>query len=193
MHRVYVKIVIRYLAQDKILMKKLRFLLPTLILSVAFVASADAQATRARKATAKKTTSKTIPPLDVRAAREKVDVQLSNVNDFVNKLGTIAQGLEVADADAKAGSLKPATAAKINAKKTEIVEAIRNIKQALGNLESEFRTKRILQKYLPSIEGITDLSAESEDLAITGKFVAAKDPLRQTAKKLSDTLAIMPR
>lgn len=182
------------MAQDKILMKKLRYLLPILVLSALFAVSAEAQATRSRKTTAKKTsTAKTIPPLDVRAAREKVDVQLSNVNDFVNKLGIIAQGLEVADADAKAGNLKPATAAKITAKKTEIVEAIRNIKQALGDLESEFRTKRILQKYLPNIQGITDLSTESEDLAIAGKFVAAKDPLRQTGKKLSDTLAVMPR
>ncbi len=166
------------------------------LLSIAlFSGAADAQKKPRNKSTAKKpTVTKTvIPPLDVRAAREKVDVQLSNVNDFVNKLGTIAQGLEVADADAKAGNLKPTTAAKIKAKKTEIVEAIRNIKLGLGNLESEFRTKPALQKYLPTIQGITDLAAQSEDLAIAGKFVASKEPLRDVAQKLTDTLAILPR
>lgn len=181
-------------------MKKLRFILPILVFAVLFSTVADAQAIRPRKATAKRTatakkttTTKTIPPLDVRAAREKVDVQLSNVNDFVNKLGTIAQGLEVADKDAKAGNLKPATAAKIAAKKSEIVDAIRNIKVALGNLESEFRTKTALQKYRPSIEGITELAAQSEDFALAGKFVASKDPLRTAAQKLTDTMAALPK
>ena len=130
--------------------------------------------------------------MDVRVAREKVDNQLSNVNGFANKLANIAQGLETADADAKAGRLKPATAAKIQAKEAELVEAIRNIKTGLGNLESEFRTKPLLQKYLPAIKGITDLAAQSEDLAIAGRFVAAKDPLRAVAQKLTDTLAVMP-
>jgi len=173
-------------------MKKLRFILPVIVLAL-FVTGADAQKRSSRKRTVRKpAAAKIIPPLDVRTAREKVDAQLSNVNDFENKLGTIAQGLQVADADAKAGNLKAATAAKIATKKNEIVEAIRNIKQGLGNLESEFRTKRSLQKYLPTIQGITDLAAQSEDLAIAGKFVGAKEPLRQAAKKLADTLAVMP-
>ncbi len=158
--------------------------------------SAAAQKKTTKKATAKKpaasTPVKVIPPLDVRAGREKAGNQLSNVNDFIDKLGTIAQGLEVADADAKAGRLKPATAAKINTKKAEIVEAIRNIKIGLGALESEFRTKPTLQKYLPTIQGITDLSSQAEDLAIAGRFVTAKDPLRDIAKKLTDVLALMP-
>lgn len=154
---------------------------------------ADAQRKTTKKNTTTKPPVKTVPPLDVRAAREKVDVQLSNVNDFVNKLATIAQGLEIADGDAKAGNLKPETVAKIQAKKKEIVEAIRNIKTGLLNLESEFRTKPVLQKYLPNIQGITDLAAQAEDSAIAGKFVAAKDPLRGIASKLTDTLSVLPK
>jgi len=45
---------------------------------------------------------------------------------------------------------------------------------------------------LPTIQGITDLCSQSEDSAIAGKFVAAKEPLRAISKKLSDTLALMP-
>ncbi|MEO6050915.1 MAG: hypothetical protein ABIP78_06240 [Pyrinomonadaceae bacterium] len=157
-----------------------------------FAGGASAQRKAVRKPVPKKATVKILPPLDVRAGREKVDNQLSNVNDFVNKLGTIAQGLEVADADAKAGNLSAKTAAKIEGKKNEIVVAIRNIKVALTNLESEFRTKPALQKYLVNIQGITDLAAQAEDSAIAGKFVAAKDPLREVAKKLTDTLGAMP-
>lgn len=161
-----------------------------------FTISAVAQKKTTKKPAPKKppatAPAKILPPLDVRAGREKVDIQLSNVTDFEEKLGVIAQGLEVADADAKAGNLRPATAAKIRAKKAEIVEAIRNIKVGLGILESEFRVKPALQKYLPALQGISDLSAESEDLAIAGKFVAAKDPLREIGKKLTDALALLP-
>jgi len=163
------------------------------VLSLVFLAgTADAQKKTARKTPAK-TSSTVVPPLDVRTAREKVDIQLSNANDFVNKLGNIAAGLQAADADAKAGNLRPETAAKIKDKEAELVEAIRNIRTALGNLESEFRTKPALQKYLTHVQGITDLTAQSEDLALAGKFVAAKDPLRDVTAKLTDTLAVMPR
>lgn len=164
------------------------------LIAISAVGASAQKHTTAKKTTTKKTTTpvKTIPPLDVRAGREKVDVQLSNVNDFVKKLGTIAEGLEVADKDAQAGNLKPETKAKIEAKKKEIVEAINNISIGLRNLESEFRTKPALSKYLPSLQGITDLAGQAEDSAVAGKFVAAKEPLRTIAGKLTDTLGVMP-
>jgi hypothetical protein len=165
----------------------------TLIAACAVGVSAQKHTT-AKKTTAKKSATpvKIIPPLDVRAGREKVDVQLSNVNGFVTKLTTIAQGLEIADKDAQAGNLKPETKAKIDAKKKEIVEAINNISIGLRNLESEFRTKAALSKYLPSLQGITELASQAEDSAVAGQFVAAKDPLRTIAGKLTDTLGVMP-
>lgn len=174
-------------------MKKFQYLAVGLMAIILCTGSASAQKKRPTKRPAPpRAPVILLPPLDVRVGREKVDTQFSNVNDFVNKLGTIAQGLEVADADVKAGRLKPATAAKITAKKNEIVEAIRNIKLVLGKLESEFRTKPALQKYLPAIQGITDLAAQAEDSAIAGRFIAAKEPLRDVSKKLTDTLAAMP-
>lgn len=175
-------------------MKKLRFLLPILVLSVLFVTGADAQASRPRKTTVKRTsTTKTIPPLDVRTAREKVSNQLDNMNRFIDVLGPVAQGIETLDASAKTKRMPKATLDQNEASKQKVVTAIRNFKEGLAALETEFRTKLALKKYLPSIQGISDLMAQSEDLAIAGKFVASKDPLRQTAKKLSDTLAVMPR
>ena len=175
-------------------MKHLRLVAFVVLTLVIFTGAANSQKKTTKKSRAKKpaVTKAVLPPLDVRAAREKVGNQLSNVNDFANKLGTIAQGLQVADADARAGNLKPATAAKIEEKKKEIVDAIRNIKLGLGNLESDFRTKSALQKYLPTIQGITGLAAQAEDSAIAGKFVGAKEPLRGVSQKLTDTLAVMP-
>lgn len=175
-------------------MKKLRFILPILVFAALFASAADAQTSRPRKTTVKRsTTSKTIPPLDVRAAREKVSNQLDNMNRFIDVLGPIAQGIENIDSSAKTRRLTQAALDQNEASKQKVVTAIRNFKEGLATLETEFRTKLVLKKYLPSIQGISDLMAESEDLAIAGKFVGSKDPLRQTAKKLSDTLAVMPR
>lgn len=179
--------------QDGKIMKHLQIIGLSLLSLALLTGAADAQRKTSKTPAKKPPVAKTVlPPLEVRVAREKVDNQRSNVKDFGDKLGTVAQGLEVADTDAKAGNLKPATVAKIEAKKKEIVEAIRNIKLGLGNLESDFRTKPALQKYLETIKGITDLAATAEDSAIAGKFVAAKEPLRGISQKLTDTLAIMP-
>ena len=37
------------------------------------------------------------------------------------------------------------------------------------------------------------MAAKSEDLAIAGKFVASKDPLREISKKLTDALVVIPK
>ena len=176
-------------------MKHLRSVATVLLAFVLFAVVADAQKKPVKKSSVKKASAPVtvVPPLDVRAAREKVDIQLSDVNIFIDKLALVAQNLETADADAKAGRLTAPTAEKIEGYKKGFIESIRNIKAGLSALESEFRTKAVLQKYLPTIEGITDLAANAEDSAIAGKFVAAKDPLRDITKKLTDTMAILPK
>jgi hypothetical protein len=180
--------------QEGQIMERIKIITLALFLLVFVAGTADAQKKSSRKTSTKKTsTAKVVPPLAVRTAREKVDIQLSNVNRFVDLLGPIAQGIEDLDNSAKTKPL-PKTTADTNAvNKKNVIEAIRNLRTALSNLESEFRTKLELKKYLPSIEGITDLAAGSEDSAIAGKFVASKEPLREVSKKLTDTLAAMPR
>ncbi len=176
-------------------MRPLKLVVATLITGISLAGAAEAQKKSTKKPAPKKPapTAKILPPLDVRAARDKVEIQLSNVNGFVTKLGPIAQGLETAETDRKAGKLSAKTAASIEASKSRLVDAIRGLRTGLSDLESEFRTKTALQKYLPSIQGITDLVEQSEDHAIAGKFVAAKNPLRDIAAKLTDTLAVLPR
>lgn len=181
--------------QDERVMKTVSISFASGLLLVALAGSGYAQKkTAQRSATKKPAAAQTIvPPLDVRAAREKVTIQADNVNRFVNVLGPIAQGIEDLDNSARTKPLAAKTAEKNNANKQKVIEAIRNLRAGLSVLETEFRTKTVLQKYLPSIGGITDLSAASEDSAIAGKFVASKDPLRDIAKKLADTLAVLPR
>ena len=172
-------------------MKRLQLLALTFCLLGLGVSAASAQKRTTKRPTSATTT--TVPPLEVREARDKVDTQLSNVNAWLDKFGPIALNLDSVIADEKAGKLSAPTAAKIDAAKDNIVTSIRDLKTGLTNLESQFRTTAALSKYLPMIQGITDLAAKAEDSAIAGQFVAAKDPLRDVTKKLTDTLNAMPK
>jgi hypothetical protein len=170
-------------------MKHLKRVALVMVALTVFAGVTDAQKKTPRKSTTRKpaATKSVIPPLEVRAAREKVDTQLFNINQFIDVLGPIAQDIETVDAS----TTTPMEKNEIN--KRNVVLAIRNMKAGLANLETEFRTKPVLQKYLVQIEGITDLAARSEDSAIAGRFVASKDPLRDIGRKLMDTLAVMPK
>jgi hypothetical protein len=174
-------------------MKTLKIIGFMALATVIAVSPVLAQKKSTKKPAAKKTTTTIVPPLDVRAAREKVDIQLSNVNEFLAKLAPLAANLETAIADQKAGKLKPATSDGIDKARANLVQSIHDIGMALNTLESEFRTKPALAKYLPNVQGITDLGAQSEDSASAGQFVAAKEPLRKVSQKLTDALAVMPR
>lgn len=175
-------------------MKRLQYLALGLCLVCLGASAASAQKrTTHRRTGTKTTTSTTVPPLEVRAGRDKVDTQLSNVNAWLDKFGPIALNLDAVVADEKAGKLSSSTAQKIDANRANVVASIRDLKTGLTNLESEFRTTGALAKYLPMIQGITDLAGKAEDSAIAGQFVAAKDPLRDVAKKLTDTLTAMPK
>lgn len=156
-----------------------------------FAVSADAQ--RIRRP-APRPTPKPTPAVNavVANAKHQVSNQLHNVKVFVDRMGPIAVGIENADRDAAARKLKQSDIAVNEANKKKVVAAIRALQEGLVALETDFRTKPQLAAYLPKIQGITSLCAQSEDEAIAGRFVASKDPLRDVILKLNDTLAVMP-
>ena len=175
------------------LMRTTRFLTVISLFLVSFAFSANAQKTRkpVPRATPKPTPIKTTNPV-VSAAKQQVANQLYNVNVFVDKMGPIAIAIENADKQASAGKLKKDAADANELNKKKIVAAIRGLRDGLVKLETDFRTNPQLTQYLPKIQGISTLCSQSEDSAIAGQFVASKDPLRQIALKLNDTLAVLP-
>jgi hypothetical protein len=174
-------------------MKLTKYMLLAVAAIAIFSLSGAAQST-SKRSTRKTTTPKTstLPPLEVRAARVKVSNQLANVSAFIVRLGPIAQAIETLDAEAKTKKVKKESLDKNAADKQKVVAAIRGLREGMVKLESEFRVKPILKKYLPTIQGISDLAGQSETSAIAGKFVAANAPLRTIEQKLNDTLAAMP-
>ena len=172
-------------------MKITRFVLLAVAAIAVFSIAAQAQTKRPIKKTTPVKTS-TLPPLDVRAARVKVENQFTNVKLFVERLGPIAQAIEALDAEANTKKLSKQSLDKNAADKQKVIAAIRGLRDGMVKLESEFRVKPALKKYLPTIQGISDLAGQAETSAIAGKFVAANTPLRTVQQKLNDTLTAMP-
>lgn len=176
-------------------MRKIQFGALVVISIALFAGAATAQKKTPKRPVPKKPPANKplVAPLEVRTAREKVEIQRDNVVGFADKLGPIAQSIEVLDASAAAKRLSKEGIAKNEVTKQKFIAILRNIRNDLSLLESEFRTKPVLKKYLPNVEGVTDIAASAEDLAVAGKFVASKDPLREITKKLTDALAVIPR
>ncbi len=175
-------------------MRTARLLTVFSILLVLFVASASAQRTRrpARRPAPKPTPTPVRPIVtaDITAAKQQVANQLHNVNVFVDIFGPVAVGIESRDKSAR--SLDKKGLETLDLDKRKVIAAIRGLRDGLVALETDFRTKPSLSQYLPRIQGIGTLSTQSEDNAIAGRFVAAKEPLRQIALKLNETLAVLP-
>lgn len=174
-------------------MRLIRF---TSILALAlsiFSLSANAQKRKpAPRATPKPASVRTTTNSVVSTAKLQVSNQLYNVNVFVDKIGPIAIAIEAADRDAAARKLDSKQIAANETNKQKIIAAIRGLRDGLVKLESDFRTKPQLSQYLSKIQGISGLCSQAEDSAIAGRFVASKEPLRQVALKLNDTLAVLP-
>ena len=119
---------------------------------------------------------------------EKVAIQIKNTTRFLYILGGVAKGIEDLDKDTRANR---AAREANEANKQDLLQAIRNLRAGLAALEVEFRTKDPLKRHLIHIQGITDLSGQTEDLARAGRFMDAGKPLLTVVEKLSDTLVAM--
>ncbi len=166
-----------------------------LVLAVVLIFTASAEAQKKKPATRRTTITPTTTvtnSFEVKQNAEKTAIQLKNVTSFIFKLGGIATTIEALDADAKAGKLSKLQQDKFTQQKQAVIQSIRNLKAGLAALETEFRAKPALRNYLLPIQGVTDLAAQSEDLASSGKFADSGRVLISVVEKLADTLTAMP-
>ncbi len=171
----------------------LKFTFLALVALLSFAVSTEAQ--KKKKPVTKKpttTTTVTTNALEIKEGAEKVSIQLKNVASFIYKLGGIATGIEDTDKEAKAGKLSKTALDKNAQFKQAVIQSIRNLRAGLAAMEVEFRTKPALKPYLLQLQGITELSGQSEDLAAAGRFTDSGKVLVTVVEKLADTLAAMP-
>lgn len=157
-----------------------------------FAVSANAQRTKRPVRKPPVTAAKPFVSPDEKAAKLTASNQFFNLNNYLGKFAPVAPGLDDLAKDERAGKLSKRAAADFLPTKRKISIQLRDFTTGLAALESSFRTKPTLAKYLPKIQGITDLSTASEDSAAVGKYTAARDSLRIIVQKLTDTIAVMP-
>ena len=172
-------------------LSKLAFLVLAVLL--VFTASAEAQ----KRKTTRKTTPKTTPTtstntLEVKDAANKVSIQIKNVTKFLYLLGSIANGIETTDKEAKNGKLSRTVIDTNNQNKQKVISSIIALKDGLAALETEFNSKTSLRNYAFQIQGITTLAIQSEDLAKAGRFSDSGRPFLTVVEKLADTLTALP-
>lgn len=166
-------------------------LILTFLLSI-FVVTTAAQKP---KPTTKKPAAQpatTVSAVELREGADKVSIQIKNVTKFLYSLGGIALRIEDMDKEARAKTVDKGLLDVNTANKAKVMQAIRNLRAGIATLEVEFRTKASLKKFLPQVDGITQMSAECEDLAAAGRFSESGRPLLALVEKLSDVLALMP-
>ncbi len=168
---------------------------------LAFVFGLDLSVNAQKRRTTRKratTAAKTTPPapaantLEIKESARKVSDQVKNVSRFVYVLGGVATGIEDIDKQSKTRKVSQSALSLNDANKKKVIESIRNIRAGLAVLETEFRTKPSLKLYNFNIQGVSDMTARAEDLALSGQFTESGKVLLTVVEKLSDTLVSLP-
>ena len=163
-----------------------------LILGLTFTASAQKRKTTVKTPPPPKVvTTDTMVKAETKSSAEKVSIQIKNSTKFLYLLGGVARVIEDLDKEITAGKASK-NAPNLNAKiKQEVLQSLRNLRAGLVQLEIEFRAKPNLRNYT-QIHGISEMSAQAEDLANAGQFTESGKMLLMVVEKLADTLAAMP-
>lgn len=153
--------------------------------------NADAQR-RTRSKRSRKAKTRVTNASIVKKGAKDVGIQVKNVTKFVFVLGGVAKGIEDIDKDVRAGRATREIENKNVQFKEDVIASIRGLRAGLIKLESDFRTKAPLKKYLLQIQGLTQQANKVEDLAMVGQFSDAGKELLMVVELLTDTLVAMP-
>jgi hypothetical protein len=129
--------------------------------------------------------------VEIKAGRDRVATQIKTLTQFLYLLGGIAKDLESAD-KATSGLDAASTAIERNrASKTKIRASIRNVREGLDKLESDFRLSPVLRSYYPYISGVAIIGETAENQAAANRINEAGKSLIKVVDRLADALAAM--
>lgn len=158
-----------------------------LALITTWPASSLAQKTRKRRPA---TTAPTPVP-DMRPEAIQVAAQINNFSKFVYIYGKIANGLEIAEDQAKQGATTPQIQAKNKESKDALVANINGLRAGLDTVVKSFQANPRLQVQYLKISYAADAAANAEQLAKAGRYDEAGKVLVTVIERLSDTLISM--
>ncbi len=155
--------------------------------------NADAQRRRSKSSRSKAAAAaRAKNAADLKKGAKDVGIQLMNVTKFVYVLGGVARGIEDIDKEVKAGKASREVAEKNQQFKADVIRSIRALRAGLVKLDTDFRAKTALRRYVVNLQNVMPYSARAEDLAAAGRFNDAGKELLLVIETLTDTLVAMP-
>jgi methyl-accepting chemotaxis protein len=147
--------------------------------------SAPRRSTNAAKVAAAKSA------VELKIGRERVAAQIKTLTRFLYLLGGIAKDIE--SADKTVSDLDPSSNAvgQNRASKAKIRESIRNVREGLDKLETDFRVNPALKNYYSYLTGVAIIGETAENQAAANRFNEAGRSLLRVVERLADALAAM--
>ncbi|MEP6850892.1 MAG: hypothetical protein ABI999_18690 [Acidobacteriota bacterium] len=167
---------------------------PAILLACIAALSVSALGQKSKRAVPRPTSTPARPfvSVDERVAKQTASNQLSNVSAYLDRFTPLVQTMNDLARDDKARKLSKRASTDFNSAKRKLLLQLNDFKLGLTTLETDFKTKPSLTKYLLKIQGIADLSASAQDSANLGRFDGVRESLKGIVQRLSDTVAAMP-
>ena len=130
-------------------------------------------------------------PVSKHDGADRVAIQINNLAQFLNLFGGVAKVIEDADAQAQQGKASPELIKQNASSKVILQNSIHNIVDGLDQLELDFRSTPVLQKYYLTIKGTAARLAAAEDQAGAGQLKACSRTLLGAMDQLTQVLVVM--
>jgi hypothetical protein len=129
----------------------------------------------------------------VRAAAERIATQAKTMSNFLYVYGGIVKGIErVENRAARDGTVSEAAATRMRETKESVVSSMRNVQEALKQMETDFQADPSLKLYYQRLNGISDDVGLAADAAAADQFDDAGKRLIAVVGVLLDALLPEP-
>ncbi len=164
-----------------------------LLILVCLILTPIAAQAQKRRTSGKKTTAaaKTEPAAEVRAGATRVAEQIKVLSKFLYLLGGVTKGIEAADAAVQDGQASQSIQNQTERNKAVVRDSIKSMREALDQLQVDFRLKPDLQRYYTRLAGSAAGAATAEDQAAANQFDRAGRSLLTVVNRLTDVLLEM--
>jgi hypothetical protein len=143
-----------------------------------------------RRGTTKRSDRVTKPAAE-KPARERLATQIKTLTQFLYLLGGVTKGIESADQAARERNASSLAIEQNDRNKTKVKESIRNVREGLERLETDFRINQALKNYYAYLSGVAMIAETAENQAAANRFDEAGRSLLKAVNQLADALAAM--
>lgn len=131
------------------------------------------------------------PSPEAQAARFRLATQIKTLTQFLYLLGGVAKSIESADQAARERDASSLGIEQNERNKTKVKESVRNVREGLERLETDFRINPALKNYYTYLSGVARIGETAENQAVANRFDEAGRSLLKAVNQLADALAAM--